>query len=101
MLKGTYLGVLIRICARCLAMEHGLRDFDQIVFGRSTTSRFEVVSTRLVNVDKWISEFGSTGEYWKEAEGGNKCISAFICSECKDLEKRRIPYISSSSSPRQ
>ena len=61
MLKGTHLVVVFRICARYHDTEHALRVFDQVIFGSSTTSRFEVVYTRLANADKWISEFGSTG----------------------------------------
>ena len=60
MLGDTYLGVVIRVCARYHATEHALSDFKQVVFSRSTTSRFEVFSTRLGNVDKWIFGFGST-----------------------------------------
>ena len=41
-------------------MEHAPRGFDHIIFNVFTMSRFEVVSTRLANVDKWISDFGNT-----------------------------------------
>ena len=61
MLKDTHLGVVVSNYARYHATEYALRDFDQIVRGRSTTSRFEVVSTRLVHVDKWIFEFRKHG----------------------------------------
>ena len=57
----AYLGVVVRVCARYHAMEHACGNLEQIVLGRSTTSRFELVYTRLTIVDKWISEFGSTG----------------------------------------
>ena len=54
-LLGIFVGIVIRLRTRYYATEHALRNFDQIVFGRSTTSRFEIVSTKPANVDKWIS----------------------------------------------